>query len=327
MTLRGFLLKRFIYTIVLIIFVIILNFVIFQAMPGLQGNFYLLFSRGRLQPQQFQQLTQQFGLNESIYVRFKDYVVNVLTFNFGYSYTDFQPVGDEVIASGRLFNTLLLIGTSTILAVVIGILLGIVVSTRRGSSLDNFLVTSSLVTYSLPTFFMGVLLILVFAIGLHWFPTGGAYNLTAGTNLLTAIPSIFYSLFLPALTLTLFTYGGFLLLTRATMMETLSEDYIVTARAKGLSRRVILLRHAFKNASLPIITATALQFGFILSGAVITETVFNYNGLGYWLFNAIGYKDWPVLEAMFYIIALMVIAANFISDIVYGIVDPRIKYE
>jgi ABC-type dipeptide/oligopeptide/nickel transport system permease component len=95
----------------------------------------------------------------------------------------------------------------------------------------------------------------------------------------------------------------------------------------GLSRRVILLRHAFKNASLPIITATALQFGFILSGAVITETVFNYNGLGYWLYQAIGYKDWPVLEAMFFIIALMVIAANFLSDILYGIVDPRIKYE
>ncbi len=328
MTLRGFLAKRFVYTIVLIIFIIILNFIIFQAMPGLQGQFYVLFSRSRLQPQQYDQLVTQFGLNQSIYVRFEDYVKNLLTFNFGYSYTDGQPVGQEVIQSGRLFNTLLLIGSSTIVSIVVGILLGVVVSTRRGSSFDNFWVTSSLVTYSLPTFFMGIILILIFAIGLHWFPSGGSFNIFApGVNIVSGLPNLFYTLFLPALTLTLFTYGGFLLLARATMMEALNEDYIVTARAKGLSRRVILLRHAFKNASLPLITASALQFGFILSGAVITETVFNYNGLGFWLFNAIETKDWPVLEAMFYIIALMVVAANLVSDILYGVVDPRIKYE
>ena len=320
--------KRLIYTVILILFVVVLNFVIFQAMPGLQGSFYtLVFSRTRVTPGVYDQLVQQFGLNESPYVRFQKYVVNTLTFNFGYSYTDSQPVSYEIVQSGRLFNTLMLLGVSTILAIVIGILLGIVVSTRRGSSVDNLLVTSSLTTYSLPTFFMGTIFILIFATLLHWFPTGGAYNITPGSNLLTAIPDIARTLFLPALTLTLFTYGGFLLLTRATMMEALGEDYIVTARAKGLSRRVILLRHAFKNASLPIITASALQFGFILSGAVITETIFNYNGLGYWLYNAIGAKDWPVLEAMFFIIALMVIAANFLSDILYGIVDPRIKYE
>jgi peptide/nickel transport system permease protein len=320
--------KRLIYTVILILFVVVLNFVIFQAMPGLQGSFYtLVFSQQRVPPSLYKNLVQQFGLNESPYVRFEKYVVNTLTFNFGYSYTDFQPVSYEIVQSGRLFNTLLLLGTSTVLSIVIGILLGIVVSTRRGTSLDNILVTSSLTTYSLPTFFMGTLFILLFATTLHWLPTGGSYNITPGTNWLTAIPDILSTLLLPALTLTLFTYGGFLLLTRATMMEALGEDYIVTARAKGLSRRVILLRHAFKNASLPIITATALQFGFILSGAVITETVFNYNGLGYWLYQAIGYKDWPVLEAMFFIIALMVIAANFLSDILYGIVDPRIKYE
>ena len=111
------------------------------------------------------------------------------------------------------------------------------------------------------------------------------------------------------------------------MMEALNEDYITTARAKGLSSRVILMRHAFKNASLPLVTASALSFGGILGGAIITETIFNYAGLGRWLYEAVLYKDFPVMEAMFYIIGLCVIAANFVSDVVYGIIDPRIKYE
>ena len=116
-------------------------------------------------------------------------------------------------------------------------------------------------------------------------------------------------------------------MTRATMMEALSEDYILTARAKGLSERAVLFKHAFRNASLPVITNAALSFGFILTGAIITETIFNWPGLGLWLYNAIFYKDFPVMQALFYIIALSVIAANFISDILYGVVDPRIRYE
>lgn len=118
-----------------------------------------------------------------------------------------------------------------------------------------------------------------------------------------------------------------MLLTRATMIETLNEDYITTARAKGLSGRAILTRHAFKNASLPLVTATALQFGGILGGAIITESLFNWAGLGRWLFDAVVYKDFPVMQAMFYLIALCVIGANFISDVIYGIIDPRIRYE
>ena len=116
-------------------------------------------------------------------------------------------------------------------------------------------------------------------------------------------------------------------MTRATMLEVLSEDYITTARAKGLPERTVLLRHAFKNASLPVITSGALAFGGVLSGAIITETVFNWQGLGLWLFNSVIQKDFPVLQAMFYIIALCVIIANFVSDILYGIVDPRIRYD
>lgn len=332
MSLRSFLVKRLIYTVILIFFVIILNWIIFEALPGQQGSFEILASTPHTTQAQRDKLIATYGLNKSISERFYDYVVAMLTFNFGFSYQTGAPVVSDIVTSGRLANTLLLLGTSSVISIIVGILLGILAARRRGSTLDNGSVIASLTTYSLPTFWMGTLLILVFTLWFKWFPPGGTVPLqwlstAPPSNLIVQLLVRLQYLFLPALTLTLFTYGLFLLLTRATMMEALGEDYIVTARAKGLSERVILLRHAFKNASLPIVTATALQFGFILSGAIITETIFNWAGLGLWLFQSIQFKDFPVIQALFYIIALMVIGANFVSDVIYGIIDPRIRYE
>jgi len=335
MSLRSFLAKRILYTIVLIIFVIILNWIIFEAMPGATGNLYAVLGQsGRLGPNQYNAQVRIYGLDQPYWTRFVDYFRNMLTFQFGFSYQSNQYVTDQMIGSGFLLNTLELLGTSTVLSIIFGVMIGIFVSRRKGSTVDNFWVTSSLTTFSLPTFFMGILLILVFAITLGWFPPGGIYPAGWDNYSLHLRPAFWLQilvrlqyLFLPALTLTLFGYGGFLLLTRATMGEALSEDYILTARAKGLSERSILMKHAFKNASLPIITSSALAFGSILSGAIITETIFNWQGLGLWLYSSVLAKDFPVMQALFYIIALSVIAANFVSDILYGIVDPRIKYE
>jgi peptide/nickel transport system permease protein len=131
---------------------------------------------------------------------------------------------------------------------------------------------------------------------------------------------------MPMLTLVVFAIGGWLLLTRATMLETITEDYITTARAKGLKERSVLYKHALKNASLPLITSAALSFGFVLSGAIITETVFSYPGLGGWIWSAIQFLDYPALMAIFYIISLCVVLANIVADLLYGIIDPRIKY-
>jgi peptide/nickel transport system permease protein len=323
-----------VYTVVLVFFVIVLNFVIFEAMPGYSGSLYTVLANPRLSTEQRNAQIALYGLSGDPWSRFLTYVRNLLTFQFGISYKDNLPVSELIVTSGRLENTLLLLGTSTVLSIVIGTLLGILVSKRRGSSMDNLLVTSSLTTFSLPTFFMGILLIFAFALTFRWFPVGNVTPTLWGQTNNPVLPPLWLQLliraqhlFLPALTLTLFSYGGFLLLTRATMMETLNEDYILTARAKGLSGRVILFHHAFKNASLPLITASALSFGGILGGAIITETVFNWDGLGQWLYTAVLYKDFPVMQAMFYIIALCVIAANLISDILYGIADPRVKYE
>jgi peptide/nickel transport system permease protein len=334
LSLRAYLIKRFLYTIVLIIFVIILNWIIFEAMPGVSGNLYAFLGQQRIPAGDLQKQEALYGYNQPYWIQFLDYFKALLTFNFGYSYRSDQQVTAQMISSGYLQNTLLLLGTSTVFAIIIGTVIGILISKRRGSASDSFWVTTSLTTFSLPTFFMGILLIFIFSFVLNWFPTGGTHPPSWDQTTLNLKPPLIEQyliqlqyLFLPALTLTLFSYGGFLLLTRATMMEALSEDYILTARAKGLSERAVLFKHAFKNASLPVITSSALSFGSILSGAIITETIFNWPGLGLWLYTSIGYKDYPVLEAMFYIIALCVIIANFISDILYGLVDPRIKFE
>ena len=335
MTLRVFIAKRIIYTMILVIFVVLLNFVIFEAMPGQSGAFYAILGQRTPDNQEaWDHTCAIYHCHDSYQQRFVSYVTNLLTFNFGYSYEYHEPVLNEIVTSGRLANTLLLVGSSTALSILLGILIGIVVSKRRGSRLDSFWVTSSLTTFSLPVFFVGIFLILIFAITLGWFPSGnnqpfdwGNPNIGPPSSLLLQVLIKLQYLFLPVVTLTSITYGGFLLLTRATMLETLSDDYVTTARAKGLSERVIMFKHAFKNASLPMVTASALAFGSILGGAIITETLFNWSGLGAWLYEAVLYKNFPVMQAMFYLIALSVIAANFVSDIIYGIVDPRIRYE
>lgn len=344
MGLRAYLLKRTLNTVVLVLFVISVNYVIFEAIPGEQGVIQLLVQNPKLPPDQRARLIameeERFGIRCGsnpdgsgipcpVWAKFERYFIAMVTFQFGTSFQDGKPVSYDIVNSGKLENTLVLLGVSSIIAIIIGVFLGVIAARKRGGIFDSTMVTASLTTYSLPTFWMGLILIFLFAYTLNWFPTGNV--ITDPSNLpksiLAQIPDRLSHLFLPALTLTLFFYGGYLLLARATMVEALSEDYITTARAKGLPERTVLYKHALKNASLPLVTAAALQFGFLLSGAIITETVFNWDGLGLWLFTAIVAKDGPVLQAMFFIIALCVILANLASDIIYGLIDPRIRYE
>ncbi len=335
MGLRAYIIKRVIYSFVLLFFVITLNFVIFELMPGNQGTIDLLANSVRFRGNNtiVKQLLHDYGLDQPPLVRYEKYAINMLTWNFGRSYQGAYPEVKDEILNQRLGNTLLLVGTSTVVSIILGLFLGVYAARKRGSMMDNASVITSLVTYSLPTFWMGIMLILVFFSTLHWLPLGApqpfAWSVSEyrPTDLLTIISVRLQHLILPVATLTLFFYGGYLLLTRATMLEALGEDYILTARAKGLPERSILFKHALRNASLPLITQAALAFGFLLTGAIITEQVFLWNGLGQYIWRAIQNKDFPVLQAMFYVVGLSVIVANFISDLAYGIVDPRIKYE
>jgi len=347
MGLRAFIVKRAIYSFFLILFVLSLNFIIFDLMPG---NPLEIFTGGlRIKnPEMIEVIKARFGLDRPVHERYVIYLGNMLTGQFGVSFFSGDYVINEV--GERLTNTLILMGVVEILSIAIGVMLGVIAAHKRGGVLDSTSVVASLTTYSLPSFWMGMILLLIFYYHLGWFPGAGTYprdwaniyETTGGLppriilgNLLgteISFPSLveisgrLWHLFLPTLTLVLFTYGGYLLLTRAAMLETLTEDYIVTLRAKGVSERIVLYKHALKNASLPLITNAALAFGFALSGAIITEQVFTYPGLGQWIWQSISMRDYPALQTIFYLIALCVIFANFLADILYGIVDPRIKY-
>jgi len=340
MGLRTYIIKRVIFSIVLVFFVITINFIIFELMPG--NPIDTLASAARLRKDQIAEILILYGFDKPMYIRYINYVRNMLTWQFGYSFFK-GPIVNEI--SIRLPNTLVLTGGSIIISMVIGIILGVIAAHKRGGIFDSGSVFASLTTYSLPSFWMGMVALLIFSRTLQWFPGAGPYPHEWGLpgkwpqpyvlNILGALvylPSLeeiagrLMHVALPIGVLTLFNYGGWLLLTRATMLETLTEDYIVTARAKGLKERTVLFKHALKNASLPLITSAALSFGFLLTGAIITEQVFSYPGLGHWIWQAILSNDFPAMQAIFYIIALCVIVANFLSDLLYGVVDPRIKY-
>ena len=354
MGLRQYIMKRIIYSLILLVLVMTLNYIIFMIMPGDPTTLFIHpYKKGSPEEveRQIKALRELWGINDPPLTRYFKYVLNMLSWNFGIAFNDRQPVSLHI--AEKLPYTLVLIGGSTVFAIVIGVVLGALAAHKRGGRFDTFSVVSSLVFYSLPTFWMGLVLIFIFYTQLDWFPHAHArppewsirgafpepFTFTSSTGsplgvLVSVNPNKLWELimgyathaFLPVLTLTLFQYGGFLLLTRATMIEALTEDYIVTARAKGVAERSVIFKHALKNASLPLITAVALSFGFMLSGAIITEGVYSWPGLGRWIFDAINVKDFNILQAIFYIIAVCVILANFLADLLYGVIDPRIKY-
>jgi len=333
--LREYIARRVITSIFIVIVIISLNFVIFDVMPGSPLETFIQPGRIR-DPAQLEALKRMFGLDKPTHIRYFIYLKNMLTFNFGISFQSQKPIAAEI--GERLLNTFLLVGLSTIISIVLGIIIGVYVAYKRGSLIDTGAVLFSLTFYSLPSFWIGMVLLMIFAVNLGWFPVAGATPREWGDpniwptppqwpkDWLEIIRGRLYHLALPLTTLVLFQVGGYILLTRAVMIETLTEDYVLTARAKGLPERTVLFKHALKNGSLPLITQIALAFGFMFSGAIISEQVFTYRGMGWWIWNAIAMQDYPVLQAVFYIIALCVVAANFIADVVYGLIDPRIKY-
>ena len=354
MGLRRFIARRLVNSIVLLLLVVIANYVIFMRMPGDPAAFLMAAWSKESAEQRIaheEALNQLWGLRDPWYLQLLKYMRNLLTWNFGIEIAGRRPIG--LIMSQKVQYTILLLGLSTFLSIVIGVVLGIMVIQRRGSLWDSLSVVTSLILGSLPTFWIGLILLWSFSSSLGWLPGAHAFpegwavlgvpvpyttSMTYSTDAFRMVFSLnsaqtwaliwgyLSHLILPLATLTIFSFGSWLLLTRATMLETITEDYIVTARAKGLSERAVLYKHAFKNASLPIITSAAMAFGFVLSGAIITETVFSYPGIGGWIWEAIQYRDYPVLMAVFYVISLCVIVGNIVADLLYGVIDPRIKY-
>jgi peptide/nickel transport system permease protein len=323
MGLRGYVLKRAVYSAILVFLVITINFALFMVRNPME------MMAGKLPQKVREGLEVRFGLNETLLSRYSKYLQNLLTFQFGYSYRTGEPISEEVFS--RLSNTLTLCVTAEVIAVFLGLALGVLAAYKRGKIADTISSIFAVVTQGLPVFWIGMLLILIFSYTLGWFPSGHSEPPEWAihgrpSNFLIELATRFWYLFLPALTLVIISIGAYVLMTRASMLEVLSEDYLVTLRAKGLSNTKILFKHALKNASLPIITEVAIAFAFTLSGALVTETIFTYPGLGMWIWVSIEKGDYPALQAIFYLVSLSVIAANFLVDLVYGVVDPRIRY-
>jgi len=335
--------------------VVIFDYILFVAMGNPTESFLPGGTMAGISQKEYEEflkgIIHRWGLDQPWHIRIYRAIVNMFTFNFGKSYMTGMPIQKEL--SERMPLTILLLGSSTTAAIILGVIIGAIAASRRGGIFDTSSVTTSLVLYSLPVFWLGLMLIFIFSTTLGWLPSyhpwpehwnlrgfPKAFNASSSTSptsinivlslnpseTLELIAGFLKHMMLPFLTLTLFTYGGYLLLTRAVMIDALTEDYITTARAKGVSETSVIYKHALKNASLPLITTIALGYAGIVGGAVITETVFSYKGVGHWIFEAILGYDYGVLLPAFFILSLCVVAANFIADILYGIIDPRIKY-
>jgi peptide/nickel transport system permease protein len=297
------------------------NFILFRVLPG--DPVKLIARSGRLGPEAVARLRVMFGLDKSIFSQYFIYLKNIITGEFGISVVYRRPVADVI--SARLSNTLVLLAAATVLVIVIGIGAGIIAAMRRGSRLDRVLVTVSMIGWSLPTFWTGLLLIIVFGVFLRAFPIAGI--LTPGLRHATqwdVVKDFASHLVLPTLALAIVDAAQFFLVTRSALTDVLTEDYVQTARAKGLSRRKTLFRHAMPNAMLPVVTAMALYVSLVIGGAIQIETVFSYPGMGMLMYDAVLKRDYPILEASFFLLAAVTIMANFLSDILYMAIDPRV---
>ncbi|HEX4063028.1 MAG TPA: ABC transporter permease, partial [Streptosporangiaceae bacterium] len=261
---------------------------------------------------------------QGIWVQYFTYLGHTATGNLGISYSQGEPVS-QVIA-GALPWTLGLVGITTILAFIVGTAIGAVAAWRRGTRFDSVMPPLFVFTTAIPFFWVGMVLILIFSVRLNWLPSGGNVGqLTVPSFSLSYIGDVLDHAILPSLTLLITGIGGWVLTMRNNMVTTLTEDYVRMARAKGLSSARVMVDYGARNAILPNLTGFAMSLGFVVSGAILVEYVFNYQGVGYYLLNAVGYDDYPLMQGLFLVITLAVLIAILLSDVATAILDPRTR--
>ncbi|MGZ4131621.1 MAG: ABC transporter permease [Actinomycetota bacterium] len=317
-----YLARKLLQLVGLLFAVVVFNFILFRVLPGDPIRLYA--RSGRLTPDVIEQLRAVFGLDKPLWQQFLIYLKALLHGDLGFSYTYRRPVAD--IVGERMVNTLLLLSFATVLVVLLGIAFGVWAAARRGSGFDSSTVITSLVLWSMPTFWTGMLLLFAFGVWFHVLPTTGISTplATYSTPLGPAL-DVGKHLILPTITLALVDIGQFVLITRSSLVDVLTEDFITTAKAKGMTKRRIVWGHAVRNAMLPVLTATALYVGLVVGGAIQVETVFSWPGMGELTYEAVLRRDYPVLEACFLLFAFTVIFANFLSDLLYRRLDPRVR--
>ncbi|MDA8368556.1 MAG: ABC transporter permease [Nocardiopsaceae bacterium] len=300
--------------------VMVTSFFLFRVLPG---DPVQALTQGRnVSVAQLEALRREFGLDKPLPQQFVDYCLGLLRFDFGTSYQYRVPVADLI--AERIGPTLLLAGTGTVVAALIGLSLGTGAAWRRGSVMDRVNTGVALTLYSVPSFWLGLLLIVVFASGIGLFPTNGM--MTPGvTGALPVALDVAHHLVLPVTTMVAVVYAQYMMVMRSSLLDEMGADYLTTARAKGLRDSLVLRRHAVPNALLPTITLIFLNLGRVASGVILIETVFAWPGLGSLFYSGLKVPDLPTVQALFVVFAGAVILMNLLADVVYPLLDPRVR--
>lgn len=313
--------RRIAHALPTVILVVVANFFLLQLAPGDMAD-VIAGEAGGATPEYMASLREQYGLDKPVIERFASYAGKLAKLDLGYSFRNNMPVLDLIL--DRLPATLLLLASSMAVAVILGVLLGLISALFRGRWPDNVVSTLSTLGFATPLFWVGLMLIVLFSV--HWrlLPSGGMWSTDVGGGFVERARDLLAHMALPVLTLSLFYVSVYTRVVRAAVLEIVGQDYVRTARAKGLARHRIVWRHVMRNAWLPLVTVTGLEIAALLGGAVTIETVFSWPGMARLAFDAVSYRDINLLMGVLFLSALVVIAMNLLIDFLYGLLDPRI---
>jgi peptide/nickel transport system permease protein len=316
-----FISKRVLGSLATLVFVVVFNFFLFRVVEG--DPVANLFRGKELTQTQREELTKEFGLDGSQGEQFVRYLEQTASLNFGRSYSTNQPVWDEI--KDKAGPTIALVGVSAVLSAVLGVMLGIIAAWRRRTKADYTITGFTMATYSTPDFWLGMILLTVFAVMLGWFPVGGIEDPASTATGLSHLLDQAQHMVLPAVALTIAYLGEYAIVMRSSLLDTMREDYLILARAKGLRDVLVRNRHAVPNALLPVVALVAINFGFVLSGAIAVEAIFSWPGLGLATYEALKGPDLPMLQGLFLVFSASVILFNLLADLLYAYLDPRVR--
>ncbi len=317
-----YIIRRLFPAVPIVLAIIVLNFFLLNMAEG-DAVDVLAGEAGSATPEYMAELRAKFGLDQPLPVQLLVYLKNIISLDLGYSFRHDMPV--SVLIVDRFWPTLLLMVSTIILAVLFGILLGLLAAINLNTWKDAVISVFALITYATPLFWVGLMMIVVFSINLRWFPTSGMENIAAFYEGFDRFVDISRHLVLPTITLSLFYLALYTRLMRASMLEQYGQDYVVTARAKGLPERRITFGHVLRNALLPVVTMAGVQVGALIGGSVIVESVFAWPGLGMLAFESLFARDLNLLLGIFLISSVLVVVVNLIVDVIYCFLDPRIE--
>jgi peptide/nickel transport system permease protein len=313
---------RLLLAVPVILGIVVLNFFLIHLAPGDAAS-VLAGETGAATPEYMVLLRHKFGLDQPLSTQFFHYLLNMAHLDLGYSFRNDSPVASLIL--DRLWPTALLMVTAFIVALVVGVMLGLVAATGRNTWRDSVISLVSLVAYATPGFWLGLMMIVVFAIRLEWLPTSGFDTVGAYNEGWAEVADVARHLVMPAVSLALFYLALYARLMRATVLEQTGMDYVTTARAKGQTERKVMTGHVLKNALLPIVTMAGIQAGNLIGGSIVVETVFGWPGLGTLAFDALQSRDLNLLLGIFFVSACLVVVINLVVDLAYVMLDPRIE--